>query len=126
MHCYRRIKWWFEDHLFLLKMFFYDYMIDPIKDWYSDHFEWNKEWVYGYYTTDEEDKSGNFWIGWSDEDTYVTKKDSYYNLFKDFKNGTSFRCHWIWNSSKNKPQKIKDIQIIKKKNYGNRKKQETF
>ena len=100
----RKIAWSIQDNIFLLKMFFYDYIIDPIKDWYSD----------------------NFWLGWSDEDTYVSKKDSYYNKFKDFKNGTSFRCHCVWNSSKNRPQKIKDIQIIKKKNYGNRKEQETF
>lgn len=117
MRCCERIKWWFEDHLFLSKMWLYDYIIDPIRNWYSDHYRWKNNWVKGYYTIDDEDKSGNFWITWFDEDTYVTSKDSYYNKFKNFKNGTSFRCHLVWNSSKNRPQKIKDIEIIRKNNH---------
>lgn len=111
---FRQAKWWLEDRIFLTKMWIYDYIIDPIKEWYSDHYCWHREWFKGYYTIDEEDGSGNFWLTWKDEDTYVTPKDSYHKQFKKFENGTTFRCHLVWNSSKDRPQKIKDIEILRK------------
>ena len=113
MMVFKQIRWWLEDRIFLTKMWIYDYIIDPIKGWYSDHYCWNREWFKGRYTIDE-DGSENFWITWTDEDTYVTPKDSYHKQFKTFKNGTIFRCHLVWNSSKDRPQKIKDIEILRK------------
>jgi len=111
---FRKIKWYIEDHIFLLKMWFYDYLVDPLRTWYSDHFVWKDKWVQGYYTIDEDDKSKNYWLSWIDDDTYVTPNDSYFEKFKDFKNGTKFRCHMVWNSRRNRPQKIKDIEILRK------------
>lgn len=112
---WKRLAWIIQDNIFAVKIFVYENIIDPIKDWYNSHFTWNKKWVYGLYTIDEYDNSGNFWLCLTNDDIYVTPKDSYYELFKDFKNGTHFRCHWIWNLSKHRPQKIKDVEKRLKK-----------
>ena len=113
--CYKKVKWYIEDCIFCIRIWFSDYIIEPFYVWYFKLFGWKKKWVRGCYSI--EDDTDNFWLTLGDEDIYVTPDDFYYKYFKDFKNGTKFKCHLVWNSNKNKPKKISDIRIIKSKRH---------